>query len=85
MSKKSRRVRAKSHTAARSPQRARIQHTEPAKKKVESSATVAQSGIPAIPSTQQNRYYYIVPELRRIAIIAGALIVVLIILTFVLG
>lgn len=85
MSKKSRRVRAKSHTTAQSPQRGRIQKAEPVRKKVESGTAVTQSGISAITSTQQNRYYYIIPELRRIAIIAGGLIVILIILTFILG
>ena len=85
MSKKSRRVRAKSHTTARSPQRDSIQQAEPVRKKVESGAAVTRSGMSEITSTQQSRYYYIIPELRRIAIIAGGLIVILIILTFILG
>jgi hypothetical protein len=85
MSKKSRRARAKSHTTERSQPKQIIQRTEPVRKKVESSAAVAKSGAPSLTLAQQNRYYYIVPELRRIAIIAGSLIVVLIILTFILG
>jgi hypothetical protein len=85
MSKKSRRARAKSHTTERSQPKQIIQRTEPIKKKVDNSSAVIKSSTPSLTLAQQNRYYYIIPELRRIAIIAGSLIIVLSILTFVLG
>ena len=85
MSKKSRRVKAKSQAATRSPKRDNIKRAEPVKKKAETNVPISQPGTATATLTQQNRYYYILPELRRIAIIAGALIVILIILTFVLG
>lgn len=40
---------------------------------------------PAISSAQVNRYQYIMPELRLIAIISGALFLILFILAFVLS
>lgn len=39
----------------------------------------------AIQSTQATRYQYILPELRLIGIISGALFLILIILTFILS
>jgi hypothetical protein len=43
------------------------------------------STAPAISSAQASRYQYIIPELRLIAIISGALFLILFILAFVLS
>jgi len=88
MGKKSRRARAR----ARAKQRAggelaksipaeRIHTAEP---KLEPKAA-APSVEPAISSAQATRYRYILPELRHIGIIAGVLLIILIVLTFVLS
>ena len=83
MTKKSRRTRAKqgtgriTKTVAQKPV-----ITSDVKGEVKASASV---GSTSSSSTSVNRYRYVVPELRRIGIIAGSLIVILIILTFVLG
>lgn len=84
MTKKSRRSRAKQRGTSRtikSGTQKPVVFSEPARepKAAVSAASVSSS------STQADRYRYIGPELRRIAIIAGSLIVVIIILTFVLG
>jgi len=35
--------------------------------------------------SQNNQYQYLIPELRRIGILAGAIVLILIILSFILG
>jgi hypothetical protein len=94
MGKKSRRARAR----ARAKARARTEQSAigefaksipaeriyPAEPKLESKAAVP-SVEPAVSSAQATRYQYILPELRLIGIISGALFLILIILTFVLS
>ena len=91
MGRKSRR-KAKLRAAARMAQRAPVQPvyqkpvssaTPPARPAAEPRplATSVQSSASPI---QANRYQYVLPELRQIAIIAGALFVILFILALVL-
>jgi hypothetical protein len=90
MGKKSRRARARAK--ARAKQRVGSEPTRsmpaervyPAEPKLEPKAA-APSVEPAISSTQATRYQYILPELRYIGIISGALFIILIVLTFVLS
>jgi hypothetical protein len=94
MGKKSRRARARARAraVARDEQRtggelARsipAERVYPAAPKLEPKAA-APSAEPAISSTQATRYQYILPELRYIGIISGALFIILIVLTFVLS
>jgi hypothetical protein len=85
MGRKSRR-KAKLRAAARLAQRAPVERTYPTKPmpepKLETKAAVSVG--PVIAPVQVNRYQYVIPELRRIAIISGALFIILIILTFIL-
>jgi len=86
MAKKSRRAKAK-HRArvAKAVQEGRLQPLKPLPAEVQSPARVS-SKVQA-PKVQDlaSRYQYVMPEVKRIGIIAGAIIVVLIILSFVLG
>ena len=84
MSKKSRKARAKSHTTVKPQKKVAVKPVEAIKAKVETKSTVTSADI-SITTSQKDRYRYIIPELRRIAIIAVALIIIIIILTFVLG
>ena len=81
MPKKSRRAKAK-HRARMAPvaQEGRSQQPGPL-------PAGLQSPTPVSPKVQDltSRYQYVMPEIKRIGIIAGAIIVVLIILSFVLG
>jgi hypothetical protein len=94
MGKKSRRARARARAKARAraeqsavgePIRStpaeRIYTAEP---KIGPKAAVP-SVEPAVSSVQATRYQYILPELRLIGIICGALLLILIILAFVLS
>jgi hypothetical protein len=88
MSKKSRKARAKSHTTAKYQRRDTTKTTKPSEPTVtkpETKSKVILSDTTSVAVSQKNRYQYIGPELRRIAIISIGLIVILIILTFVLG
>jgi hypothetical protein len=81
MPKKSRRTKAKQRARAASVvQEQRLQQpgTLPAD---------LQSPAPASPKAPDltSRYQYVMPEIKRIGVIAGAIILVLIILSFVLG
>lgn len=84
MAKKSKRNRAKHQASTRKIEK---EKTVP----IESSKLSAETKIPVsavaqkTSSTQAFQYRYVVAELRNIGIIAGALIIILIILTFVLG
>ena len=81
MPKKSRRAKAK-HRAkvAQVAQEGRSQQLESLPAEVQSPTRVS-------PKAQDltSHYQYVLPELKRIGIIAGAIILVLIILSFVLG
>jgi hypothetical protein len=81
MPKKSRRAKAKHRTrVAKAAWEERSQQLGPPPAEVQSPARVS-------PRAQDftSRYQYVMPEIKRIGIIAGALILVLIILSFVLG
>jgi hypothetical protein len=81
MPKKSRRAKAKHRTkVAQVAQEGRSQQLMPLPAEVQSPTRVS-------PKAQDltSRYQYVMPEIKRIGIIAGAIIVVLIILSFVLG
>ena len=79
MPKKSRRAKAKQRTrVAKAAQEVRSQKLGPLPAEVQSPARVSQKA-PDLTS----RYQYVMPEIKRIGIIAGAIILVLIILSFV--
>jgi hypothetical protein len=82
MPKKSRRAKAKHRAAvARAVQERQPQQPRPL-------PAETQSGVPRVsPKVQDSasRYQYVVPDVKRIGIIAGSIIVILIILSFVLG
>ena len=81
MAKKSRRARAKHRTTVARPAGGRpLQQPGAMPAGVQSPARVL-----ARAQDFTSRYQYVMPELRRIAIIGGAMILVLIILSFVLG
>ena len=81
MAKKSRRAKAK-HRARmeKAAQEGRLQQPRPLSAEVQSPTRVS-------PKVQDltSRYQYVIPEVKRIGIIAGAIILVIIILSFVLG
>jgi hypothetical protein len=81
MAKKSRRAKAK-HRArvAKAVEEQRLQQPGPMPTKVQSA-----SRVPLKAQDLNSRYEYVIPEVKRIGIIAGAIILVLIILAFVLG
>jgi hypothetical protein len=81
MPKKSRRAKAKQRArVAKAIQEERPQQLKPLSAGVQSPVRIS-------PKIQDlgSRYQYVMPEIKRIGIIAGAIIVVLIILSFVLG
>jgi hypothetical protein len=84
MSKKSRRNRAKDQASGKKLERRKAAP-------IESSKSTTESKIPVSPIVHKTspgkvfQYGYVAGELRNIGIIAGALIIVLVILTFVLG
>ncbi len=88
MSKKSRRARARARAKAKyravemaaSVPAVPVYRPEP-KLEIKQAMPSAERGLTR---AQVIRYDYIVPELRRISIVAGALFIILIILTFVL-
>jgi hypothetical protein len=81
MSKKSRRSRAKRHAkAVRATTREHDRSPEPAVASYQSSTPR-----PFEARSSTERYWYILPELRRIGIIAGSILFILIVLSFVLG
>ena len=85
MAKKSRRARAKHRTGSQLPQkRGSGAGSQTVKTALEPKASVS-SVESFISSTQATRYQYVLPELRRIGIIAGALFLILIVLAFILG
>lgn len=84
MGKKSRRARAKHRAGGKLAKRAPAQRIYPSEPKLEPKVAAPSIG-PAPSSAQATRYKYVLPELRRIGIIAGALFLILIILAFILG
>jgi len=84
MSKKSKRAKAKRRTAANLAKKRPIERVpiRPATPESKASVPSVQS---SLSSVQTTRYQYVLPELRRIGIIAGALLLILIVLTFILG
>jgi hypothetical protein len=79
MAKKSRRAKAKHRErVARAAQEGRLSQARPMPAEL-------QSPPPASPKAHEvtSRYQYVLPELKRIGIIAGAIILVIIILSFV--
>ena len=84
MSKKSRRTRARQQTAEKRPKSVAEKRIESHRSSDDSRVSVS-SVAPLSSSAQEARYRYVLPELRRIGIIAGALFIVIIVLTFILG
>ncbi len=84
MAKKSRRARAKHGTSSKLHQRGSGIPVQRPKAVVEPRTAVS-SVEPSSTSAQAARYQYVLSELRRIGIIAGALFLLLVVLTFILG
>ena len=81
MPKKSRRSKAKQQArAAKAIQEGHPQQLRPIAVKPQSSA-----GIPPEVEGFTSRYQYVMPEVKRIGILAGSIILILIILSFALG
>jgi hypothetical protein len=81
MPKKSRRAKAKRRAAvAKAVEIGRSQEPRPASAEVQSAPRVS-----AKAQDLGSRYQYVMPEVKRIGIIAGSIILVLIIVSFVLG
>lgn len=84
MAKKSRRARAKHRAGGKLAKRGTVENVPAAKLILEPRAAAPSvSSSPSIAT--MSRYQYVIPELKRIGIIAGALFLILIILTFILG
>lgn len=90
MPKKSRRAKAKQRTAvAKAVRQAISQQPGPPSGEIQSAPRVSprtQVAKAEVPKAQElaSRYKYIVPELKRIGIIAGTIILVLVILSFII-
>lgn len=86
MPKKSRRAKARRRAAvAKAVQEGRLPQPEPVSAAVQPPAktsTIVQSEKAQLSA---GRYQYVIPELKRIGIIAGSIILVLVILSFILG
>jgi hypothetical protein len=86
MPKKSRRAKAKHRTrVAKVAQEGRSQQLESLPAEVQSPARISPKVQAPKAQDLTSRYQYVLPEVKRIGIIAGAIILVLIILSFVLG
>jgi hypothetical protein len=86
MAKKSKRARAKQRArVANKAQVARPQQPEPLPAEAPSASLATLRAQPSIVQDSASRYQYVIPEIKRIGIIAGAIILVLIILSFRLG
>ena len=90
MPKKSRRAKAKQRAVvAKAVQQARSQQPGPLSAEIQAAARASpRTQVPKAeaPKAQDmaSRYQYIVPELKRIGIIAGTIILVLVILSFII-
>jgi hypothetical protein len=86
MPKKSKRAKAKHRTrVAKIAQQARWQQPETISTEPPSPTQVSPKVQPPKVQDLSNRYQYVLPEVKRIGIIAGAIIVIIIILSFILG
>ncbi len=86
MPKKSRRTKAKRRAAvAKAVQEGRLQQPNPAAAAVQAPAKTSATVQAERTQDSAGRYQHVIPELKRIGIIAGSIIVVLIILSFILG
>ena len=86
MPKKSKRAKAKHRTrVAKVAQQARSQQPETLSTETSSPTQVSAKVQPPKVQDLSNRYQYVLPEVKRIGIIAGAIIVIIIILSFILG
>lgn len=86
MAKKSRRAKAKHRARVeRAAQEGRLQQLRPLSAEVQSPTRVSPKVQAPKGQDLTSRYQYVIPEVKRIGIIAGAIILVLIILSFVLG
>jgi len=86
MAKKSKRARAKHR--AREANRAQVrlsQEPEPLSAEAPSAIQASPKVQPSKVQDSDDRYQYVMPEVKRIGIIAGAIILVLVILSFVMG
>ena len=86
MAKKSKRAKAKYR--ARVANRAQEEHSqqlEPLPAEVPSPSRVSPKVQPSKVQDFASRYQYVIPELKRIGIIAGVIIIVIIVLSFVMG
>jgi len=86
MPKKSRRAKARRRApVTKSVQEARPQQARPPSAEVQGAPRVSPKA--QVPKAQDlsSRYQYVVPELKRIGVIGGSIVVVLIILSFILG
>ena len=82
MAKKSKRARAKQGTGSTIARQANTRQVQP---KIQGNNQITQpQAVSAVSMVKANQYDYVTGDLIRIGIIAGALILVLIILTFVL-
>ena len=85
MPQKSRRARTKSRTGHKSVKRKTGERVQSAS----STSAVPKVAAPEMDALSHRlelvRYEYIVPELRRIGVIAGSLLLVLVVLAFILG
>ena len=80
MSKKSRRTKAKRRARAAKPIQAKHPQTvKPVTAKLPSPIKISHEAQDSI-----NRYQHVIPEVKRIGILAGSMILILIILSFVL-
>ena len=86
MPKKSRRAKAKHRAAvAKVVQERNSQQSGPLSAEIQSPARVSPRAQGPKAQDLTSRYQYVMPEVKRIGIIAGSIIVILIILSFVLG
>ena len=81
MPKKSRRAKAKHR--AKLAQETQGKYSQPLKP-VTAQPQLAGKGAPEVKDSAKH-YQYLMPELRRIGILAGAIILVLVVLSFILG
>jgi hypothetical protein len=86
MAKKSRRAKAKHRARVeKAVQEGRLQQPRPLSAEAQAPTRVSLKTQAPKAQDLTSRYQYVMPEVKRIGIIAGAIILVLIILSFVLG
>jgi len=86
MPKKSRRAKAKHRAAvAKVVQEGRSQQPGPLSAEIQSPARVSPRAQGPKVQDLASRYQYVIPDVKRIGIIAGSIVLILIILSFILG